>query len=111
MRAGLQARVVWLVLGLGSGSGAVTVTGLRSRRARLSPWATQTPPARPVKKEGRQAMAAAWLPLGLLGICILIPSLPERGVTAASVAERPQAALMLARGPAGAAAQPSGALA
>ncbi|KAG8006214.1 Peroxisome proliferator-activated receptor gamma coactivator 1-alpha, partial [Nibea albiflora] len=64
------------------------MTGLRSRRVLLSLPATEPPAAvmpapnwstgRPVKKEGRQAMWAAWLPLGLLGICILIPSLPER---------------------------------
>lgn len=116
MRAGLQASVVWLVLGLGSGSVAVTVTGLRSWRARLSRSATETPPAatpalnwstgRPVKKEGRQATRAAWLPLGLLGICILIPSLPERRVTAVSVAERLRAPLELAKVSAGEAVRP-----
>lgn len=77
----------------------------------LSLLATEAPPAampapnwstgRPVKKEGRQAMRAAWLPLGLLGICTLIPSLPERRVTAVSIAERLQAPLRLVRALAG----------
>lgn len=111
VRAGLQASVVWLVLGLGSGSVALKMTGLRSPRVLLSLLATEPPPAvmpapnwstgRAVKKEGRQAMWAAWLPLGLLGICILIPSLPERWVTAVSIAERLQVPLRLVRALAG----------
>ncbi|XP_051285095.1 peroxisome proliferator-activated receptor gamma coactivator 1-alpha isoform X6 [Dicentrarchus labrax] len=89
VRAGLQASVVWLVLGLGSGSVAVTMTGLRSRRVLLSLSATEPPPAampapnwstgRPVKKEGRQAMWAAWPPLGLLAkpTTLPLPLTPE----------------------------------
>lgn len=105
VRAGLQASVVWLVLGLGSGSVALTMAVLRSWRVLLSLSATEPPSAAmpapnwstgfPVKKEGRQAMRAAWPPLGLLGICILIPSLPERWVTAVSIAERLRAPLRL----------------
>ncbi|XP_068443946.1 peroxisome proliferator-activated receptor gamma coactivator 1-alpha isoform X15 [Clinocottus analis] len=89
VRAGLQASVVWLVLGLGSGSVALTMTGLRSRRVLLSLSATEPPPAampapnwstgRPVKKEGRQAMWAAWPPLGLLAkpTTLPLPLTPE----------------------------------
>ncbi|XP_051799951.1 peroxisome proliferator-activated receptor gamma coactivator 1-alpha isoform X8 [Acanthochromis polyacanthus] len=89
VRAGLQASVVWLVLGLGSGSVALTMTGLRSRRVLLSLLATDPPPAamptpnwsmgRPVKKEGRQAMWAAWPPLGLLAkpTTLPLPLTPE----------------------------------
>ncbi|XP_047192370.1 peroxisome proliferator-activated receptor gamma coactivator 1-alpha isoform X4 [Scophthalmus maximus] len=89
VRAGLQASVVWLVLGLGSGSVALTMAVLRSRRVLLSLSATEPPPAampapnwstgRPVKKEGRQAMWAAWPPLGLLAkpTTLPLPLTPE----------------------------------
>ncbi|KAM8899777.1 peroxisome proliferator-activated receptor gamma coactivator 1-alpha-like isoform 8-T10 [Spinachia spinachia] len=89
VRAGLQPTVVWLVLGLGSGSVALTMTGLRSRRVPLSLSASEPPPAampapnwitgRRVKKEGRQAMWAAWPPLGLLAkpTTLPLPLTPE----------------------------------
>lgn len=96
MSAGLLASVVCLVLGLGSGSDAM-LTMIRSPKAAAMPapnWST-------VKKEGRQATRAAWPPLALLGICILIPSLPERRVTAVGIAERLQVPLRLVEALAG----------
>ncbi|XP_034020058.1 peroxisome proliferator-activated receptor gamma coactivator 1-alpha isoform X1 [Thalassophryne amazonica] len=89
VRAGLQASVVWLVLGLGRGSVALTMMRLRNRRVLLTLSATEPPPAampatkwsmgRPVKKDGRQAMWAAWPPLGLLAkpTTLPLPLTPE----------------------------------